>query len=149
MFGIGFPELIIILVVALIVVGPSKLPDLAKSLGKGLNEFRKATDEIKGSLHENEAYQDLKNVQNSFKDTLDSVKPQGLLDEVKSVIEPKKPEPDLSGRKTLMETIEAEVAAPKPEAEKGEADKTDQPAAGDGAPVKSADSSEPSDSKRG
>lgn len=118
MFGIGFPELIIILVVALIVVGPSKLPDLAKSLGKGLSEFRKATDEIKGSLHEHEAYQDLKHVQQSFKETLDSVKPQGLLDDVQSVLEPKKPELDLSGRQTLMETIEAEVAAaPRPAAE--------------------------------
>jgi len=40
MFGIGLPELIIILVVALFVVGPSKLPELAKSLGKGLKELK-------------------------------------------------------------------------------------------------------------
>lgn len=51
MFGIGMPELVIILVVALIVIGPKKLPDLAKSLGKGLAEFRRATDDVKESLN--------------------------------------------------------------------------------------------------
>ena len=50
MFGIGMPELILIMVIALIVIGPKKLPDLARALGRGMAEFRKATQEIKDSL---------------------------------------------------------------------------------------------------
>jgi TatA/E family protein of Tat protein translocase len=50
MFGIGTPELLLILVVALIVIGPKKLPDIAKALGRALGEFRRATDGIKENL---------------------------------------------------------------------------------------------------
>ena len=42
MFGIGFPELIVILVVALVIFGPGKLPELGSSLGQGLRDFRRA-----------------------------------------------------------------------------------------------------------
>ncbi|HHL39740.1 MAG TPA: twin-arginine translocase subunit TatB [Deltaproteobacteria bacterium] len=50
MFGIGFSEIIIILVIALIVLGPDKLPDIAKVLGRTFGEFRKAVDELKKSV---------------------------------------------------------------------------------------------------
>ncbi|HEY6837983.1 MAG TPA: twin-arginine translocase TatA/TatE family subunit [Geobacteraceae bacterium] len=45
MFGFGMPELIIILVVALVVVGPAKLPQLGQALGSGIRNFRKASTE--------------------------------------------------------------------------------------------------------
>jgi len=50
MFGIGFQEMLIILVVVLIFFGPKRLPDLAKSLGKGIAEFKKASEEVRKGI---------------------------------------------------------------------------------------------------
>jgi sec-independent protein translocase protein TatB len=58
MFGIGLPELIIIMVVALIVVGPSRLPDLARSLGRAFNEFRRMADDVKETLEQEISLED-------------------------------------------------------------------------------------------
>ena len=63
MFGIGVPEMILILAIALIVIGPKKLPDLAKSLGRAMREFKKATTEFKETM---DLDSDLKEVKNAF-----------------------------------------------------------------------------------
>ena len=46
MFGIGVPELVLILIIGLVVFGPGKLPEIGKAIGKSLNEFKKATSDI-------------------------------------------------------------------------------------------------------
>ena len=73
MFGIGMPELIIIFVIALIIIGPKKLPDLARALGKGMAEFRKATNEIKSNL---DVEDELKGIEEELADSV-----SGLLNE--------------------------------------------------------------------
>ena len=71
MFGIGMPEMLLILAIALIVIGPKKLPDLAKSLGRALREFKKATSELKDSL---EIDNELIDVKKSFSDMSSEIK---------------------------------------------------------------------------
>ena len=58
--SVGLPELIIILVVALIIFGPRKLPELGRSLGKSIGEFRKASNELKSTLEEEIRLEELK-----------------------------------------------------------------------------------------
>ena len=69
MFGIGMQELILIAIIALIVVGPKKLPDLAKTLGKGFSEFKKATEGITDDLKET-LKEDKKQDDDGLKDSL-------------------------------------------------------------------------------
>lgn len=70
MFGIGMPELLLLLAIALIVVGPKKLPELARALGRGFAEFKKATNELKESLETNTDFSDLKKSFDEVQDTV-------------------------------------------------------------------------------
>ena len=73
---LGFSEMLVIFIVALLVFGPKKLPELGKSLGKGIREFKKATEELKSSWEEqvkdvtaplNEVKQDIHNMGQDMK----------------------------------------------------------------------------------
>jgi len=72
MFGIGMPEMFMILAIALIVIGPKKLPDLAKSIGKALGEFKKATQDVKASMGVNS--NDFKDVKKTVADINETMK---------------------------------------------------------------------------
>ncbi len=69
---LGFQELILIFVVALLVFGPKKLPELGKSLGKGLKEFKRATNEIKSSWEEQ-----VRDVEKDLSETTEELKNLG------------------------------------------------------------------------
>jgi TatA/E family protein of Tat protein translocase len=84
MFGMGMPEIIMILAVALIFIGPRKLPELAKTLGKAMGEFRRATSDLKDSIN----IDAVEKIRESDKAILiDTTKP----DEVHSEPEPETP----------------------------------------------------------
>ena len=74
MFGIGMPEMLLICAIALIVIGPKKLPDLAKSLGRAMGEFKKATNDIKQSIGSEAEFKEVKetfdDLQKDIKDTV-------------------------------------------------------------------------------
>ncbi len=89
MFGIGMTEMILIAAIALVVLGPKKLPDLARSLGKGFAEFKRATNELKSTIEletrkEEERYRQQKKAE----------KPELPADEVLSRVEPEGGQPE-------------------------------------------------------
>ena len=63
MFGsLGFPELMMIFAVALIVFGPRKLPDIGRTIGKALGEFRRATNDLKSTLEDEVTREEIKQI---------------------------------------------------------------------------------------
>ncbi|MEA2059931.1 MAG: twin-arginine translocase TatA/TatE family subunit [Thermodesulfobacteriota bacterium] len=75
MFGLGMPEILLILAIALIVIGPKKLPDLAKTLGRAMGEFKNAAQDFKRSIDLDKTIRDIKEPAEEFKkDIEDTIK---------------------------------------------------------------------------
>ena len=73
MFGLGLPEIIVIFIIALLVFGPKKLPDLGKSIGRAMAEFKKASDDFQESVRS-----EMKEVEKSA--GVDEIKKLGNID---------------------------------------------------------------------
>ncbi|MDH7512142.1 MAG: Sec-independent protein translocase protein TatB [Clostridiales bacterium] len=68
MFGnIGFPELLIILAIALLIFGPKKLPEVGRSIGRAIREFRRTSDEIKGRIEEEIQAEEFREIKEELK----------------------------------------------------------------------------------
>ena len=81
MFGIGMQELAVIFVVALLIFGPKRLPELARSLGKGMAEFRRASNELRRSFSLEMDNPRPKTGQESARTTPTTSRPEQLVDE--------------------------------------------------------------------
>jgi TatA/E family protein of Tat protein translocase len=95
MFGsIGPTELILIFVIALLVFGPKKLPEIGRSVGKALREFKKTSEEIKGRIEEEIEASEIKDIRKDIRAGVDGIK-----SEVKSFTDDitKEPEKDENG----------------------------------------------------
>lgn len=110
MFGLGLTEIIIILVVALLVVGPKKLPELAKTLGRGLAEFRRTADDFKESVYQDD--------DSSAKDRQKSEE-QRQISKIKYPEDPPAPASDLSSENQETENNLAENRGESESAESG------------------------------
>lgn len=103
--GLGAPELIVIFVIALIVFGPKKLPELGKSLGKGLAEFKRASNELQRTLEEEVRLDDQKKappaplqigaspetIHSSAKEAIDAASPPSISSDDASMIHHEEP----------------------------------------------------------
>jgi sec-independent protein translocase protein TatB len=119
MFGIGLPEMIVILAVALIVVGPERLPDMARSVAKWMFELKKTVNQVKQSLAEEEDLLD--SVQSDLKKTANDLKGNLIEADDFSWHEPGSPAiPIEEGEKDLLDTEKSLQAG---EDERGEGEK--------------------------
>ena len=74
MFGIGSTELIVILVVALIVIGPAKLPELAKTLGKAMGEFKRVSNDVRHTIETEMDHEEEKRETSKLKKSINTEK---------------------------------------------------------------------------
>ena len=127
MFGFGFSEILLITALALIVIGPKKLPEVARALGRGFSEFKSALDDVKTSVY-SEVQKPLDETKSQYLDNLladrQAQQQPGPPPEVEEAMaaprerppldEPIKPEPPPAG---APEKVEADDGAPAKEPE--------------------------------
>jgi sec-independent protein translocase protein TatB len=134
MFGIGLPEMIVILAVALIVVGPDKLPDLARSVAKTILELKKTVNQVKNSLADeeellgsvksdlNKAAEDLKgNLLEADQHPLRELEEKSVDDDIIEA-DDRQPEPEAAAADTPPSELEAVADTPPPESKAAAAD---------------------------
>ncbi len=108
MFGIGMPEMLLILAIALIVIGPKKLPDLAKSLGRAMREFKKATNEFKETMQIDSEVEDVKKAFSGISDDVKEAVDLKLEPEKKTEDQPQADTADEEKSDTKNETSESD-----------------------------------------
>ena len=105
MGSLGFSEMLMIFVIALLVFGPKKLPELGKSLGKGIREFKKATDELKSSWEDQ--VKDISEPINDFKrDLHDRVQRLERTRVMPVGTDPEQEQEELSGQMSFLDHLE-------------------------------------------
>jgi Tat protein translocase TatB subunit len=120
MFGIGLPELILILAIALIVVGPEKLPEMAKALGKGIAELKKAASTLKESFEEGEEEkkhpawerQNPEQPPQKLLDAFDNLPKEAMVEKPESP-DTREAKPDAGSSASTEEISHSEAAAPE------------------------------------
>ncbi len=122
MFGIGMTEMVLIAALALIVMGPKKLPDLARSLGKGFAEFKRATNELKSTIDLEMKAEDQRYNQESQAQKEEKISQNA--DEVLSPLEAKE---DISAQEPVAEEVVEAEATDVPEEVTDVADQESEP----------------------
>jgi TatA/E family protein of Tat protein translocase len=109
MFGsVGVPELIMIFIVALLLFGPKKLPEIGKSLGRAMGEFKRATNDLKRSLEEEVAAEDVRGAKRDL---------EGVLKDVMAATPPTPPPAAVAEETKAIEPV---TSAPEGGAKPGE-----------------------------
>ena len=107
MFGIGLPELVIIIIVALLVVGPTKLPEVARSLGKALGEFRRMADDVKETIEQEMTIEEEKKEEPAEQKEGEQEQPGAIGEKEEEQETPEKQEEEAGRRKDLRPALNA------------------------------------------
>ena len=111
MFGMGMPEILLILAIALIVLGPKKLPEIAKSLGRGIAEFKKATQDFKQSIEVDNDFKEAKQTIQEIKGDIEQTVQKSMAEGAASVDS----DNDAVSEEDLEHTFDKDITEPAQE----------------------------------